>query len=149
MSQMLRDTHPDLNHDRVRMLVEALRSDRFEQGHGKLVRVFDLGDGVRQERYCCLGVACVLAVENGVDVEVRDSGVTVTFDGQIGYMPRSVSAWYGFGGAFEHRNPSVDLGNGYVHSLAAMNDRSYTFTEIADAIEATYLTEPTTVEATP
>jgi hypothetical protein len=63
---------------RVKMLtenqqkwVEALRSGKFKQGIGQLEQVDDEGNSF----YCCLGVACVIAEENGVEVE--------TFDGHL------------------------------------------------------------------
>lgn len=66
--------------------VAALRSGEFIQGTGVLF------DG---NRYCCLGVACVVAERNGIALHRRDSDVCVEFDGENNVLPKSVQEWIG------------------------------------------------------
>lgn len=102
--------------------VKALRSGKYSQGRRWLLK-----DG----RYCCLGVACQLAIESGVDVSVKKhplcDGVTV-FDKNDGFLPEQVSKWLGllsFDGRFKR-----------IESLTSRNDKGATFSEIADLIES-------------
>ncbi len=118
--------------DHVRKLVEALRSGRYEQGRGRLRE----GDC-----YCCLGVACnVYQAETGEGAwSIRNAGTSVGgwyFDtgGSInGFaLTDEVAHWYGL-----DVNPTF---NNLNTTAIGLND-SYrkSFTEIADAFEAEYL----------
>ena len=102
--------------------VKALRSGDYQQTRHALRR--DNG-------FCCLGVACDLAVKAGLPVELRESCGMVTYNGEKSGLPPIVRAWLGLS--------EVD---GYMegfacgcYSLAYMNDHGGSFTEIADAIE--------------
>jgi len=125
------------NKDNIRKWVAALRSGEHEQGTGALNQ-----DGKK----CCLGVACIVAAQElpdlvvgNEDVSYEDATSRATYDGEGGYLPRSVANWLGLDGI----NPII-LREGAENcgvSATAMNDaRKHTFTEIADAIEKTYLT---------
>ena len=109
---------------RRRHLVEALRSGKYTQGQNAL-------ESVSPQRNCCLGVACRVAMKDGLDLPVRADGAVVRFDGAVGVLPHSVMDWYGF------MMRSGDYG-GYVGcSLVDDNDRSrLTFEQIADIIES-------------
>lgn len=120
----------------------ALRSGRYRQGHGKLTRVRTVDD---VPEYCCLGVLCELAAQEGV-VEARE-GVSfsdsthVVYGDETNYLPIAVQRW----AELPSHNPpvdlSVDLGNvtlGDQDTLAGMNDDGRTFAEIADVIERVY-----------
>ena len=93
--------------------VAALRSDEYEQSKGRLRRV----DG-----FCCLGVACELAVREGIIAEY--SGV----HGGLTFYPEVMIAL----------NLTTDAGGygAYDSALATDNDRGLTFAEIADIIES-------------
>lgn len=94
----------------VRLWLKALRSGEFKQGFGKL--------GNSKVGYCCLGVACVVA---------RENGVISRFNGQGGFLPEKVKDWLGL------RNSGGEYGN---NSLVHLNDsKNKTFDEIADVIE--------------
>jgi hypothetical protein len=146
------------NRERIQLFTAALRSGRFQQGTGALARRID---GTWQ--YCCLGVACEVAAENGLDLPHEDTasaggGVLrhythsgrVTkdpFDDFVNYvvLPASVSDWYGF----DNHDPDLnfdDIGEvlGEVRrepvSAAEANDgHGKNFAEIADAFDATYV----------
>ena len=48
-----------MNKERVLLWIESLESEEYEQGTGRLVS--------KDDRFCCLGVACNVAIENGCD----------------------------------------------------------------------------------
>lgn len=67
----------------------ALLSEDYEQGKGALQK-----DG----KYCCLGVACEVAIANGVPVErgvASDFIGAMSYDGTWGTLPESVMEWLG------------------------------------------------------
>lgn len=80
--------------------VEALESGEFKQDgarQGNLTVRYVNGN----KEHCCLGVACVLAKRDGVDVSAAigprapDSGNEVVYDGETNYLPRIVQDWLG------------------------------------------------------
>ena len=90
--------------------VAALRSGDYEQGRGSLQR----GD-----KYCCLGVACVVAEINGVSVTKFEGEI----DGGGLWSQKAVKDWVGL---------SDKEGR-----LISANDRDeWSFAEIADLIES-------------
>lgn len=96
----------------------ALRSGEYAQGRGSLKT--DSGD------YCCLGVLCQLAVDQGVVDEYSE------FCTKTSYPSGMVVEWSGI----PTFNPVVD-GDGYHTRLATLNDvQQYSFAKIADIIEA-------------
>ena len=131
--------------------VEALRSGEYKQGRGYL-KVTENGEA----RYCCLGVACELLRESGVDVtwEKGNSGgpnsdPNITYFsayaegvGSGGILPSSLAARIGTG-----RDPVVVISEttrGFSKSLpfahtefalSTLNDNGVPFSEIANLIE--------------
>ena len=109
--------------------VAALRSGRFTQTKNKLTRID--GDN-RITGCCCMGVACELAVEAGVQVSVTDDGFLRIYDHKTTSLPQAVIKWLGVtdqdGGYFR---PSGDK-----YCLVGNNDNGKTFSEIADIIES-------------
>lgn len=101
----------------------ALRSGEYKQGKGLLKDP--------EGRYCCLGVACEVAIKNGLDLKIEvipdESGAT-TYDGSYLTLPKAVADWLGY----VRSEPKL---GGKV--LTAMNDHEdKTFEEIADHIDA-------------
>lgn len=120
--------------------VEALRSGDYEQGKRRLAVK---NDG--ETKFCCLGVACELAIEAGLPitrVDLERSGATV-----IGYqqdteaslpyiekinLPHLVRDWLGLASdAGSFVNPS-----GGLEYLTGLNDRGKAFSAIAAIIES-------------
>jgi len=135
--------------ERVRLWVDALRSGEFQQGIGFLgIR----GDGEQPDKFCCLGVACEVAIRNGVPMSRERNGSTyayVSSDGRESLrLPQLVGDWLGL----DSPNPEVLatelLGEdhymkrpGELVRLAGCNDRyGQSFEQIANLIESTYLT---------
>jgi hypothetical protein len=120
--------------------VDALRSGRFRQGIGKLTTVTDGATGESEERHCCLGVLCELALEAGVGLNVTERATpstyaglrrTRSYDGQVNFPPKEVLDWAGL----TERNPSVRH-HAVVRTLGFLNDeRNLTFAAIADLVE--------------
>jgi hypothetical protein len=133
-----------VNTERVRLLVDALRSGGFAQGKGKLLK-----DG----EYCCLGVACVVAQHEGLPLRLNvpddqevEFGDPANWDADHDYaqLPHSVRDWYGF----DHidpdllgDDPSAEFFSGPVILPASAwnDDYDRDFNWIADAFERTYL----------
>lgn len=114
---------------------DALESDRFTQGQGALCRRNPDGS----EAACCLGVACILAVEAGVELPVQlvDDGTYAFLDGthegasdHTGSLPDRIVEWLGL------RDPGGNYGG---TDLIHDNDvRGLSFEEIAKIVR----TEP-------
>lgn len=114
--------------------VRRLRSGRYLQGVRALRRPGQVGD-----TYCCLGVLCEIAVEQGV-VEKPEYNHTFGFyvyDDSGELLPTLVAEWAGIGrwGTLKS-DPAGD-------HLTIMNDGGAGFDRIADAIEQVGLVDRT------
>jgi hypothetical protein len=103
--------------------LEALRSGDFEQGKRWLHA---------NGEYCCLGVLCEIAAEEGV-VTVGRRWQIITYDGVGNLLPQSVVDWAGLDTPWGWQQE--DGSQGYIPSLTSMNDEGVPFPEIADFIE--------------
>lgn len=111
--------------------VEALRSGEYSQTKGQLHVTEDSEDS-----YCCLGVACKLAVEAGVPVKTEEhteDGVTIhAYNGNGSLLPDEISAWLGLA---ECDGTYLKDGD-FASTLAEDNDEhDFTFEQIAEVIE--------------
>src|SRR5262245_5492803 len=80
------------NRENMQKFIDALRSDRFIQGTGRLERI---NQYTRIITNCCLGVACRVAQENGVKLAIIKEIGYIVFDAESSYLPTQVSAWLG------------------------------------------------------
>lgn len=113
--------------------VNALRSGKYEQGSEKLRSV---------SGYCCLGVLCdIYAKETNTEWEFRGRGGTNLqpqdywyFGDQSEFLPESVMDW----AELEINNPSLRFDDGAygIDQVSHLNDAGYTFSQIADLIQA-------------
>ncbi len=133
--------------------VAALRSGKYKQTKHVLKSL----NGVPS--YCCLGVACEVAIEAGLDLEhgeIVKEGIAKPVVGVYGEegdsesLPQEVMEWLGMNvsdGGFNMETERWhgvirDLDLGEVNSqrvnktLASLNDRGATFAQIADIIES-------------
>lgn len=159
------------NKENIRHWVKALRSGRYLQGKNRLATRFMDPDGFPTDgpiRYCCLGVATEVAMAHGVPVmpivpKARDAGITYEWASKSIYLaadqtsstlPYPVVEWLGIGvtdptlfrpdGKAWCGEPTCDLPHGESTAVACStaNDQlGLSFSEIADHLEATYLTE--------
>ena len=95
----------------VQKWVKALRSGKYRQTKHQLGRF---------GAFCCLGVACKLAVAEGI---IKDKD----FKRGDESLPKPVQDWLGM------KSSVGALGS---YSLASMNDNGEPFTRIADEIES-------------
>lgn len=153
-----------VNKERVALLVQALRSGDYQQTKGALCRV---NDNNGDKTYCCLGVACEVAIANGLYIRLETSddskGTLIMFNGGGGSLPETVRDWYGF----VRSNPPISATAAGVPAMcqcascrdgqprdqeiawaiSANDTHNATFEQIADGFEALYLTEDTEVAA--
>jgi hypothetical protein len=120
-----------LNKERVGLLVDALRSGEYQQGRGYLTK-----DG----RDCCLGVACKVAIKNGLDIQstADEYNKIVSYgtdeDNSTSILPGCVAKWYGF----EDDNPNnpIIVIDGKRFAAAEHNDSDkQPFDKIADGFK--------------
>lgn len=133
------------NLPRIRKFVKALRSKRFRQGYGTLHKV----SWDDSNRYCCLGVACQVAIEGGLNLKVVNNGAIVGYDDSCGCLPARVRDWYGF----ESNNPALTFVErlhwwqrlfrkpviSKLTAVVANDSQIWDFDDIADAFERKYL----------
>ena len=126
--------------------VAKLRDPNIKQTQGVLKK--QIGDN--EFAYCCLGVLCEVAVEDGIlppsrlaDKENDVVRQEIVYDGKDhssntyaegSVLPYNVSVWAGLGG---ENNPFVPdpSESGLSTSLAEANDNGYSFLDIANLIE--------------
>lgn len=131
-------------------VVKRLRSGEYAQGNSALRRKTKGGG---PDRFCCLGVMCEIAVEEGVltrmDAEVPGTSYAYSTTGEneayTAYLPPSVVEWAGMVSDQEkeasheeyHYEERGSFDVGLNDSLAAMNDNGkHDFPAIADWMEA-------------
>lgn len=112
-----------------KLWIDALRSGKYKQGKGYLNK--------ENKEFCCLGVACENAIENGLDLKkhlmrafIEPNYPIVAFYGEDlanGTLPKEMCEWLNIEpfGLFRDKT-----------NLVRMNDDGKTFNEIADAIES-------------
>lgn len=119
----------------IQLWVDALRSGEFDQCQDVLHK--------QEDGYCCLGVACEVAIQDGLPLERRPSewdhalvveyGVRGQFDPQL--LPLQVQEWAGLDGGSGVDLPGITTYHGFHISLIDLNDSGLTFDQIADVIE--------------
>lgn len=108
--------------------VAALRSGEYRQTIGTLEDA---------EGFCCLGVACRVAMDHGLSLDRQTRDGTVYYNNEDCYLPDEVVKWLGLGG---RTGPLVEATHKdciLVETIADCNDMlGWDFNKIADAIEA-------------
>ena len=140
-----------VNEDRVKLWIEALRSGEFTQAKGWMETRVDKGD-VTVTGNCCLGVATHVALRNGYEPPdgLDPSGNDLDW-GQTA-MHTTVGAWYGFP-RLDSSDPVLmshvdDEGmEDSIYATGANDELGWTFDQIADALEARYITPDTSKES--
>jgi hypothetical protein len=131
------------NQENIKKWIEALRSGKFSQTRERLADT---------KGFCCLGVACEVAISNGVVIDKCEAGTMdgkkyFEYDGDSGELPGAVADWLGlngendYGERYPESNPHLKSANGMKYSASEWNDEmEANFPFIADLIEFTYLT---------
>lgn len=128
----------ELNLNRIRKFIAALRSGEYTRGTGALT--YEAADG--SYRDCCLGVACKVAIADGLELPTgKFSGTHTVFYGtrkEVAILPPEVRDFFGF----ESSNPALRLADDTMVFATTLNDSfGFSFAKIADAFERTYLPE--------
>ena len=123
----IRNMYPHVRKDRLRLWIDALLSGKFTQTNGTLERMFGFkgakNGGVSEikTRHCCLGVACRVAMDGGLNLSamkpaqvlpsawrvfessnIEDENWLMGPDTAFGpsqngaYWPAEVAEWFGF-----------------------------------------------------
>lgn len=130
----------EIHKERLRLWVAALRSGEYTQASGRLHD---------SRGYCCLGVACEVAVKNGLDLDVTlpyDDGTEDTvhrsihhYNGEGDVLPLAVQLFYGLNGGDPCIGSDEEFPGLPPLSAATANDsRKMTFQQIADLVEQHY-----------
>lgn len=132
------------NTENMQKFVTALRSGDFQQGQNAL-EYTDLSGKVTN---CCLGVACRVAVKDGLELQVTNSGAdnhATYFAGETAFLPYEVQKWLGVATGNPvlraiHPDSMFDDADFDLLTATYLNDSgNFTFNQIADAFERTYL----------
>lgn len=120
---------------RLRRFIAALRSGDYQQGFGELAnRDVD----TEEWKYCCLGVACEVAINDGLKLYVSERRYKKYYNNEGGVLPLKVRDWYGLPASDPYLTDKLDNAN--VHTASAFNDRyQRNFGDIADAFQHTFL----------
>jgi len=122
------------NRENIKKWVDALLSDEYKQGGGALAQ--SVNDHIE---YCCLGVACEVALANGIELikaPVTNETHTIEYDAEGAVLPHKVQEWLGLSS-----DPIIE-DTSFGHPISAINandSRNWTFRQIAEAITAKYL----------
>lgn len=115
-----------MNEDVKNEWVDALLYGGYEQGTNIL--------RASNDKFCCLGVLCDLAVRHGVLPQPMHNGFYWSYgEGESGVLPVAVQVWAGL----DHWDPPITFtkDNETYKTLSAANDYGLTFDEIADIIK--------------
>ncbi len=112
--------------ENAKQWVAALRSGKYKQGREYLGTID--GEG---EKYCCLGVACELAVNTGL-IPKGHREQCIVYANKDDVLPMIVQDWLGL-----QWNTGAFILGGQSESLGRCNDfLKMSFEEIADIIES-------------
>lgn len=130
-----------MNRENIQKWVDALRSGEYKQGFGYLNQADKRGES----RYCCLGVACEVAIRNGLQLDKSDSmdgcrKVRTTNGGSSFHryyynnhscdLPYAVARWLGI-----DRDMQFHYQNSFQGFVGLNDGLELSFSEIADLIE--------------
>lgn len=119
------------NRENIAKWVTALRSGGYTQAKSRLRK---------DAAMCCLGVACHISEIGRWDDDGRY--VTAT-DRSFSALPEEVQVWLGFDNSDPDLQTGLEYDAGISVSATSLNDyRNFTFADIADALERTYLEAP-------
>lgn len=125
-----------VNEARVKLWIDALRSGEWKQAQEVLEYVEE--DGTKS--HCCLGVAQWIAFRNGY--EPGEGATPEDYDWGAAGMAHAIGDWYGFSAPITSDPTLVDAteDDQEITCVVANDSRNWTFAQIADALEARYIT---------
>jgi hypothetical protein len=116
--------------------LSALRSGEFAQGKNLLHKV---DSETKEEKFCCLGVLCAIAVKDEVieAPELRGAPEVPHYEyaHSTAFLPREVREWSGIESDNGEYQENYADGSYLLKSLVLLNDDGVPFSVIADVIE--------------
>lgn len=109
----------------AKLWVDALRSGKYKQGKHVL--------RTRENSFCCLGVLCEVAINNGCSIKVYNNNFYYLYNGVNGILPDKVMKWAEMNSSTGKYRPNQNENN-----LTDLNDSGKSFEEIANVIERFY-----------
>lgn len=106
--------------------VAALRSGKYKQGRNSLRK---------DDEYCCLGVACEVAMQHSVELNVRQGREDYYYNSHNACLPNEVKHWLGMSDECGLLKRDTAVRGRVFRSLVGMNDAGVEFNIIADYIE--------------
>lgn len=131
----------EVNVERLKLWTQALKSGQYNQTTSRLGVIQD-----GEASYCCLGIACEVAIANGLDIDrnvnlfgvegVDEGDGSIVYDNEPSVLPKAVQDWFGF----RETNPMIHLPEDERNmSLAECNDAlNMSFEQIAKVVEDNY-----------
>lgn len=118
------------NRKNIKKWTTRLRDPNLLQGFGQL--------GTADGKRCCLGVACDVAVEEGVIPAPVTHNEVLHYAGKSTSLPQAVADWLGLSNV-----PILDLPSREdFTTLVGLNDgQRLSFSQIADLIDYAYLSD--------
>lgn len=111
--------------------IEKLSGGSIKQGrHSLCITKKD-----KSHEFCCLGVLCELARENGLDIDIHErelhAGIISerSYNGASKFLPDSVKQWAGMKTAFGRFGKETD------ETLDYLNDQSFDFDAVIKVIK--------------
>lgn len=137
-----------VNKERIQLWVDALRSGEYRQATGALQAIpkgWAIGED--EKGYCCLGVACEVALRTDPDslhpdLWPAESQSLVDYWGNLAHLPPEVVDWYGLPSPdpmLPYLKPTDDDEMASMSAAELNDDYDFDFSEIADAIELQFL----------
>lgn len=128
------------NKEHIKLWINGLRSGKYTQGSGQLHS--------QKGGFCCLGVACEVAIENGLELEKVETSNGFKYEYEFNYLPTKVRDWLGFdydyqGDPTVGRETLANVGTNKIHAVRANDELNWTFAKIADSLEKMYLNDET------
>lgn len=130
----------ECNIENMRLFVAALRSGEFPQGTMRLARCITLGPEAGSDwKYCCLGVACEIALRHGVvmavDLISSGSHTVKQYDTNNVTLPLAVQQWLGIGEDVPHVPHPEQPDSNLIPVTRANDDLGWDFEVIAQALD--------------
>jgi hypothetical protein len=131
-----------VNKENMQLWVQALESGQYKQGQNSLARETKASTWYKpwtwsdtKTRYCCLGVACEVARQNGVNLPKTTRYETVRY-GKYATMtlPAEVVQWLDVASSDPYVAPGTS-------AVAANDELRWSFAKIAAELRKMYLTE--------
>ena len=108
----------------IKLWHDALLSGEYPQGKGYLNK---------NDKYCCLGVACEVAIKNGIKLKKGSFNGRISYNSSFYGWPIEIKRWLSY-----KKRGLIDEKGKHEHPIDLNDIKEYTFKQIAAAIKRTY-----------